>query len=88
MNFKDIRSELFDKFENINKNLKDFGKFFDEFKNGKNNDFSKVEEMLKVFKDLVKDLGINLEWILKIENFNAVLNDFKNGKNKDFSKVI
>ncbi|WP_231264948.1 type IV secretion system oncogenic effector CagA [Helicobacter pylori] len=86
-NLKGIRSELSDKLENINKNLKDFGKSFDELKNGKNNDFSKAEEMLKALKDSVKDLGINPEWISKIENLNAALNDFKNGKNKDFSKV-
>ncbi len=86
-NLKGVRSELYDKLENINKNLKDFGKSFDELKNGKNNDFSKAEETLKALKDLVKDLGINPEWISKIENLNAALNDFKNGKNKDFSKV-
>ncbi|WP_459108995.1 type IV secretion system oncogenic effector CagA [Helicobacter pylori] len=86
-NLKGIRSELSDKLENINKNLKDFGKSFDELKNGKNNDFSKVEETLKALKDSAKDLGINPEWISKIENLNAALNDFKNGKNKDFSKV-
>lgn len=83
---KGVRSELSDKLENINKNLKDFGKSFDDFKNGKN-DFSKAEETLKALKDSVKDLGINPEWISKIENLNAALNDFKNGKNKDFSKV-
>ncbi|BAJ56876.1 type IV secretion system oncogenic effector CagA [Helicobacter pylori] len=86
-NLKGIRSELSDKLENINKNLKDFGKSVDELKNGKNNDFSKAEETLKALKDSVKDLGINPEWISKIENLNAALNDFKNGKNKDFSKV-
>ncbi|GHS02089.1 cytotoxicity-associated immunodominant antigen [Helicobacter pylori] len=86
-NLKGIRSELSDKLENINKNLKDFGKSFDELKNGKNNDFSKAEGTLKALKDSVKDLGINPEWISKIENLNAALNDFKNGKNKDFSKV-
>ncbi len=86
-NLKGIRSELSDKLENINKNLKDFGKSFDELKNGKNNDFSKAEETLKALQDSVKDLGINPEWISKIENLNAALNDFKNGKNKDFSKV-
>ncbi|GAA9065425.1 type IV secretion system oncogenic effector CagA [Helicobacter pylori] len=86
-NLKGIRSELSDKLENINKNLKDFGKSFDEPKNGKNKDFSKAEETLKALKDSVKDLGINPEWISKIENLNAALNDFKNGKNKDFSKV-
>ncbi|GHS32516.1 cytotoxicity-associated immunodominant antigen [Helicobacter pylori] len=86
-NLKGIRSELSDKLENINKNLKDFGKSFDELKNGKNNDSSKAEETLKALKDSVKDLGINPEWISKIENLNAALNDFKNGKNKDFSKV-
>ncbi|WRC77689.1 type IV secretion system oncogenic effector CagA [Helicobacter pylori] len=86
-NLKGIRSELSDKLENINKNLKDFGKSFDELKNGKNNNFSKAEETLKALKDSVKDLGINPEWISKIENLNAALNDFKNGKNKDFSKV-
>ncbi len=86
-NLKGIRSELSDKLESINKNLKDFGKSFDELKNGKNNDFSKAEETLKVLKDSVKDLGINPEWISKVENLNAALNDFKNGKNNDFSKV-
>ncbi|GHP46072.1 type IV secretion system oncogenic effector CagA [Helicobacter pylori] len=86
-NLKGVRSELSDKLENINKNLKDFGKSFDELKSGKNNDFSKAEETLKALKDSVKDLGINSEWISKIENLNAALNDFKNGKNKDFSKV-
>ncbi|GAA9361977.1 type IV secretion system oncogenic effector CagA [Helicobacter pylori] len=86
-NLKGIRSELSDKLENINKNLKDFNKFFDELKNGKNNDFSKAEETLKTLKDSMKDLGINPEWISKVENLNAALNDFKNGKNKDFSKV-
>ncbi|MGL2880700.1 type IV secretion system oncogenic effector CagA [Helicobacter pylori] len=86
-NLKGVRSELSDKLENINKNLKDFGKSFDELKNGKNNDFSKAEETLKALKDSVKDLGIDPEWISKIENLNAALNDFKNGKNKDFSKV-
>lgn len=86
-NLKGIRSELSDKLENINKNLKDFGKSFDELKNGKNNDFSKAEETLKALKDSVKDLGINPEWISKVENLNAALNEFKNGKNKDFSKV-
>ncbi len=86
-NLKGIGSELSDKLENINKNLKDFGKSFDELKNGNNKDFSKAEETLKALKDSVKDLGINPEWISKIENLNAALNDFKNGKNKDFSKV-
>ncbi len=86
-NFKGIRMELSDKFENINKNLKDFSKSFDEFKNGKNKDFSKTEETLKALKDSVKDLGINPEWISKVENLNTALNEFKNGKNKDSSKV-
>ncbi|WP_367761747.1 type IV secretion system oncogenic effector CagA [Helicobacter pylori] len=86
-NLKGIRSELHGKLENINKNLKDFNKSFDEFKNGKNKDFSKAEETLKALKGSVKDLGINPEWISKVENLNAALNDFKNGKNKDFSKV-
>ncbi|GAA7896259.1 type IV secretion system oncogenic effector CagA [Helicobacter pylori] len=86
-NLKGIRSELSDKLENINKNLKDFSKSFDELKNGNNKDFSKAEETLKTLKDSIKDLGINPEWISKIENLNAALNDFKNGKNKDFSKV-
>ncbi len=82
-----IRRELHDKLENINKNLKDFDKSFDGFKNGKNKDFSKTEETLKALKDSVKDLGINPEWISKVENLNTALNEFKNGKNKDFSKV-
>nr|ACV92818.1 cytotoxin associated protein A [Helicobacter pylori] len=86
-NLKGIKRELSDKLENVNKNLKDFSKSFDELKNGKNKDFSKAEETLKTLKDSVKDLGINPEWISKIENLNAALNDFKNGKNKDFSKV-
>ncbi|GAA8014574.1 type IV secretion system oncogenic effector CagA [Helicobacter pylori] len=87
-NLKGIRMELSDKLENINKNLKDFDKSFDEFKNGKNKDFSKTEETLKALKDSVKDLGINPEWISKVENLNTALNEFKNGKNKDFSKVM
>ncbi len=86
-NLKGIRMELSDKLENINKNFKDFDKSFDEFKNGKNKDFSKTEETLKALKDSVKDLGINPEWISKVENLNTALNEFKNGKNKDFSKV-
>ncbi|WRA84504.1 type IV secretion system oncogenic effector CagA [Helicobacter pylori] len=86
-NLKDIKRELSDKLENVNKNLKDFSKSFDEFKNGKNKDFSKAEETLKALKGSVKDLGINPEWISKVENLNAALNDFKNGKNKDLSKV-
>nr|ACV92806.1 cytotoxin associated protein A [Helicobacter pylori] len=85
-NLKGIRSELSDKLENIDKNLKDFGQSFDELKNGKNNDFSKAEETLKALKDSVKDLGINPEWISKIENLNAALNDFKNGKNNGFQQ--
>ncbi|GAA7358008.1 type IV secretion system oncogenic effector CagA [Helicobacter pylori] len=87
-NLKGIRSELSDKLENINKHLKDFNKSFDELKNGKNKDFSKAEETLKALKGSMEDLGINPEWVSKIENLNAALNDFKNGKNKDFSKVI
>ncbi|MUU76598.1 type IV secretion system oncogenic effector CagA [Helicobacter pylori] len=86
-NFKGIKRELSDKLENINKDLKDFSKSFDGFKNGKNKDFSKAEETLKALKGSVKDLGTNPEWISKVENLNAALNEFKNGKNKDFSKV-
>ncbi|WP_139549546.1 type IV secretion system oncogenic effector CagA [Helicobacter pylori] len=86
-NLKGIKRELSDKLENINKDLRSFSKSFDEFKNGKNKDFSKAEETLKALKGSVKDLGINPEWISKVENLNAALNDFKNGKNKDFSKV-
>ncbi len=86
-NLKGIKRELSDKLENVNKNLKGFSKSFDEFKNGKNKDFSKAEETLKALKGSVKDLGINPEWISKVENLNAALNEFKNGKNKDFSKV-
>ncbi|WP_131157920.1 type IV secretion system oncogenic effector CagA [Helicobacter pylori] len=86
-NLKGIERELSDKLEKINKDLKDFSKSFDEFKNGKNKDFSKAEETLKALKGSVKDLGINPEWISKVENLNAALNEFKNGKNKDFSKV-
>ncbi|MGN8383229.1 type IV secretion system oncogenic effector CagA [Helicobacter pylori] len=86
-NLKGIKRELSDKLENINKDLKDFSKSFDGFKNGKNKDFSKAEETLKALKGSVKDLGINPEWISKVENLNAALNEFKNGKNKDISKV-
>ncbi|GAA8414429.1 type IV secretion system oncogenic effector CagA [Helicobacter pylori] len=86
-NLKGIERELSDKLENISKDLKDFSKSFDEFKNGKNKDFSKAEETLKALKGSVKDLGINPEWISKVENLNAALNEFKNGKNKDSSKV-
>ncbi|KMT70335.1 type IV secretion system oncogenic effector CagA [Helicobacter pylori] len=86
-NLKGIKRELSDKLENVNKDLKGFDKSFDEFKNGKNKDFSKVEETLKALKGSVKDLDINPEWISKVENLNAALNEFKNGKNKDFSKV-
>ncbi|MGN8419254.1 type IV secretion system oncogenic effector CagA [Helicobacter pylori] len=86
-NLKGIKRELSDKLENINKDLKDFSKSFDGFKNGKNKDFSKAEETLKALKGSVKDLGTNPEWISKVENLNAALNEFKNGKNKDFSKV-
>ncbi|WP_120920839.1 type IV secretion system oncogenic effector CagA [Helicobacter pylori] len=86
-NLKGIKRELSDKLENINKDLKDFSKSFDEFKNGKSKDFSKAEETLKALKGSVKDLGVNPEWISKVENLNAALNEFKNGKNKDFSKV-
>ncbi|GAA9373439.1 type IV secretion system oncogenic effector CagA [Helicobacter pylori] len=86
-NLKGIKRELSDKLENVNKNLKGFDKSFDEFKNGKNKDFSKAEETLKALKGSVKDLGINPEWISKVENLNAALNEFKNGKNKDLSKV-
>ncbi|WP_120957489.1 type IV secretion system oncogenic effector CagA [Helicobacter pylori] len=86
-NLKGVKRELSDKLENVNKNLKDFSKSFDEFKNGKNKDFSKAEETLKALKGSVKDLGINPEWISKVENLNAALNEFKSGKNKDSSKV-
>ncbi|EJB47178.1 cagA protein [Helicobacter pylori Hp A-17] len=86
-NLKGIKRELSDKLENINKDLKDFSKSFDEFKNGKSKDSSKAEETLKALKGSVKDLGINPEWISKVENLNAALNEFKNGKSKDFSKV-
>ncbi|MGL2787001.1 type IV secretion system oncogenic effector CagA [Helicobacter pylori] len=86
-NLKGIKRELSDKLENISKDLKDFSKSFDGFKNGKNKDFSKAEETLKALKGSVKDLGTNPEWISKVENLNAALNEFKNGKNKDFSKV-
>ncbi|WQV37673.1 type IV secretion system oncogenic effector CagA [Helicobacter pylori] len=86
-NLKGIKKDLSDKLENISKDLKNFSKSFDGFKNGKNKDFSKTEETLKALKGSVKDLGINPEWISKVENLNAALNEFKNGKNKDFSKV-
>ncbi|UOR91259.1 type IV secretion system oncogenic effector CagA [Helicobacter pylori] len=101
-NLKGVRSELSDKLENINKNLKDFGKSFDELKNGKNNDFSKVTQAKSDLENSIKDVvafdpnlkGVRSELSDKLENINKNLKDFgksfdelKNGKNNDFSKV-
>ncbi|MCQ2838328.1 type IV secretion system oncogenic effector CagA [Helicobacter pylori] len=87
-NLKGTRRELHDKLENINKNLKDFDKSFDEFKNGKNKDFSKVTQAKSDLENSVKDVIINQENINKnLKDFDKSFDEFKNGKNKDFSKV-
>ncbi|GHR54672.1 type IV secretion system oncogenic effector CagA [Helicobacter pylori] len=84
-NLKGIRSELSDKLENINKNLKDFGKSFDELKNGKNNDFSKVTQAKSDLENSIKDVIINQKITDKVDNLNQAVSETK--LTGDFSKV-
>ncbi|KAA6502491.1 type IV secretion system oncogenic effector CagA, partial [Helicobacter pylori] len=84
-NLKGIKRELSDKLENVNKNLKDFSKSFDEFKNGKNKDFSKVTQAKSDLENSVKDVIINQKVTDKVDNLNqAVLVAKATG---DFSMV-
>ncbi|GAA8023401.1 type IV secretion system oncogenic effector CagA [Helicobacter pylori] len=82
---KGIRSELSDKLENINKNLKDFGKSFDELKNGKNKDFSKVTQAKSDLENSIKDVIINQKITDKVDNLNQAVSETK--LTGDFSKV-
>ncbi len=84
-NLKGTRSELSDKLENINKNLKDFGKSFDELKNGKNNDFSKVTQAKSDLENSIKDVITNQEITDKVDNLNQAISETK--LTGDFSKV-
>nr|BBA30805.1 cytotoxin associated protein A [Helicobacter pylori] len=84
-NLKGIRSELSDKLENINKNLKDFGKSFDDFKNGKNKDFSKVTQAKSDLENSIKDVIINQKITDKVDNLNQAVSETK--LTGDFSKV-
>ncbi|GAA6792332.1 type IV secretion system oncogenic effector CagA [Helicobacter pylori] len=84
-NLKGIRSELSDKLENINKNLKDFSKSFDELKNGKNNDFSKVTQAKIDLENSIKDVIINQKITDKVDNLNQAVSETK--LTGDFSKV-
>ncbi|GAA8523474.1 type IV secretion system oncogenic effector CagA [Helicobacter pylori] len=84
-NLKSVGSELSDKLENINKNLKDFGKSFDELKNGKNNDFSKVTQAKSDLENFIKDVIINQKITDKVENLNQAVSETK--LTGDFSKV-
>ncbi len=84
-NLKGVRSELSDKLENINKNLKDFGKSFDELKNGKNNDFSKVTQAKSDLENSIKDVIINQKITDKVDNLNQAVSETK--LTGDFSKV-
>ncbi|GAA7032825.1 type IV secretion system oncogenic effector CagA [Helicobacter pylori] len=84
-NLKGIRSELSDKLENINKNLKDFGKSFDELKNGKNKDFSKVTQAKSDLENSIKDVFINQKITDKVDNLNQAVSETK--LTGDFSKV-
>ncbi|GAA9942663.1 type IV secretion system oncogenic effector CagA [Helicobacter pylori] len=84
-NLKGVRSELSDKLENINKNLKDFGKSFDELKNGKNKDFSKVTQAKSDLENSIKDVIINQKITDKVDNLNQAVSETK--LTGDFSKV-
>ncbi|MCQ2641978.1 type IV secretion system oncogenic effector CagA [Helicobacter pylori] len=84
-NLKGIRRELSDKLENVNKNLKDFSKSFDEFKNGKNKDFSKVTQAKSDLENSVKDVIINQKVTDKVENLNQAVSVAK--ATGDFSRV-
>ncbi|GAA8207185.1 type IV secretion system oncogenic effector CagA [Helicobacter pylori] len=72
-NLKGIKRELSDKLENINKDLKDFSKSFDEFKNGKNKDFSKVTQAKSDLENSVKDVIINQKITDKVDNLNQAV---------------
>ncbi len=84
-NIRGIRSELHDKLENVNKNLKDFSKSFDEFKNGKNKDFSKVEQAKSDLENSVKDVIINQKITDKVGNLSSAVSVAK--ATGDFSRV-
>ncbi|GAA9402889.1 type IV secretion system oncogenic effector CagA [Helicobacter pylori] len=84
-NLKGIRSELSDKLENINKNLKDFGKSFDELKNGNNKDFSKVTQAKSDLENSIKDVSINQKVTDKVDNLNQAVSEAK--LTGDFSRV-
>ncbi|NHB53965.1 type IV secretion system oncogenic effector CagA [Helicobacter pylori] len=84
-NLKGIKRELSDKLENINKNLKGFSKSFDEFKNGKNKDFSKVTQAKSDLENSVKDVIINQKITDKVDNLNQAVSVAK--AMGDFSRV-
>ncbi|EJB68864.1 type IV secretion system oncogenic effector CagA [Helicobacter pylori] len=84
-NLKGIKRELFDKLENVNKDLKGFDKSFDEFKNGKNKDFSKVTQAKSDLENSVKDVIINQKITDKVDNLNQAVSVAK--ATGDFSKV-
>ncbi|MCP3737162.1 type IV secretion system oncogenic effector CagA [Helicobacter pylori] len=84
-NLKGIKRELSDKLENVNKNLKDFSKSFDEFKNGKNKDFSKVTQAKSDLENSVKDVIINQKVTDKVDNLNQAVSVAK--ATGDFSGV-
>ncbi len=84
-NLKGIKRELSDKLENVNKNLKDFDKSFDEFKNGKNKDFSKVTQAKSDLENSVKDVIINQKVTDKVDNLNQEVSVAK--ATGDFSSV-
>ncbi|MCQ2644861.1 type IV secretion system oncogenic effector CagA [Helicobacter pylori] len=84
-NLKGIKRELSDKLENVNKNLKDFSKSFDEFKNGKNKDFSKVTQAKSDLENSVKDVIINQKVTDKVDNLNQAVSVAK--ATGDFSRV-
>ncbi|KNX48322.1 cytochrome C oxidase subunit II [Helicobacter pylori] len=84
-NLKGIKRELSDKLENVNKNLKDFSKSFDEFKNGKNKDFSKVTQAKSDLENSVKDVIINQKITDKVDNLNQAVSVAK--ATGDFSRV-
>ncbi|GAA8156290.1 type IV secretion system oncogenic effector CagA [Helicobacter pylori] len=84
-NLKGVRSELSDKLENINKNLKDFNKSFDELKNGNNKDFSKVTQAKSDLENSIKDVIVNQEITDKVDNLNQAVSETK--LTGDFSKV-
>ncbi|MCQ2670768.1 type IV secretion system oncogenic effector CagA [Helicobacter pylori] len=84
-NLKGIKRELSDKLENINKDLKDLSKSFDEFKNGKNKDFSKVTQAKSDLENSVKDVIINQKVTDKVDNLSSAVSVAK--ATGDFSRV-